>query len=59
MVDTLTTRQVELAGRTIELDALVTAVHEIAGRVGVAAPNIGALLGLTRLMARGRGLYRS
>jgi 2-dehydropantoate 2-reductase len=39
------------------LDALVTAVHEIAGRVGVAAPNIGALLGLTRLMARGRGLY--
>jgi 2-dehydropantoate 2-reductase len=47
------------AGRTIELDALVTAVHEIAGRVGVAAPNIGALLGLTRLMARGRGLYES
>jgi len=47
------------AGRTIELDALVTAVHEIAGRVGVAAPNIGALLGLTRLMARGRGLYAS
>ena len=46
------------AGRTIELDALVTAVHEIAGRVGVAAPNIGALLGLTRLMARGRGLYK-
>lgn len=47
------------AGRTIELDALVTAVHEIAGRVGVAAPNVGALLGLTRLMARGRGLYGS
>ena len=47
------------AGRTIELDALVTAVHEIAGRVAVAAPNIGALLGLTRLMARGRGLYAS
>ncbi len=47
------------AGRTIELDALVTAVHEIAARVGVAAPNIGALLGLTRLMARGRGLYAS
>ena len=45
------------AGRAIELDALVTAVHEIAARVGVAAPNIGALLGLTRLMARGRGLY--
>jgi len=47
------------AGRSIELDALVTAVHEIAARVGVAAPNIGALLGLTRLMARGRGLYAS
>jgi 2-dehydropantoate 2-reductase len=47
-----------LAGRPIELDALVTAVHEIAGRVGVAVPNIGALLGLTRLMARERGLYR-
>jgi len=46
------------AGRTIELDALVTAVHEIAGRVGVVAPNIGALLGLTRLMAHGRGLYK-
>jgi 2-dehydropantoate 2-reductase len=47
------------AGRAIELDALVTAVHEIAGRVDVTAPNIGALLGLTRLMARGRGLYAS
>jgi len=45
------------AGRTIELDALVTAVHEIAGRVGVEAPNIGALLGLSRLMARRRSLY--
>ena len=45
------------AGRAIELDALVTAVHEIGGRVGIDAPNIGALLGLTRLMARGRGLY--
>jgi 2-dehydropantoate 2-reductase len=45
------------AGRAIELDALVTAVHEIGGRVGIDTPNIGALLGLTRLMARGRGLY--
>ena len=41
------------AGRTIELDAPVT-VHEIAGRVSVAAPGIAGLLGLTRLMARGR-----
>jgi 2-dehydropantoate 2-reductase len=46
-----------LAGRAIELDALVTAVHEIGQRFGVAMPNIGALLGLTRLMARERGLY--
>ncbi len=45
------------AGRAIELDALVTAVHEIAARVGVDSPHIAALLGLTRLMARGRGLY--
>jgi 2-dehydropantoate 2-reductase len=46
-----------LAGRPLELDALVGAVHEIGARVGVATPNIGALLGLTRLMARQRGLY--
>ena len=46
-----------LAGRAIELDALVTSVHEIGQRFGVAMPNIGALLGLTRLMARERGLY--
>jgi len=45
------------AGRALELDALVSAVHEIGERVGVAMPNIGALLGLTRLMARERGLY--
>ena len=46
-----------LAGRALELDALVSAVHEIGMRLKVAAPNIGALLGLTRLMARERGLY--
>jgi 2-dehydropantoate 2-reductase len=45
------------AGRAIELDAIVGAVHEIAQRVGVATPNVDALLGLTRLFARGRGLY--
>ena len=49
--------QDSLAGRALELDALVTAVHEIGSRFGVAMPNIGALLGLTRLMARERGLY--
>ena len=45
------------AGRAIELDALVTVVHEIAQRVGVATPFIGALLGLARLHGQVRGLY--
>ncbi|MBC7485036.1 MAG: 2-dehydropantoate 2-reductase [Rhizobacter sp.] len=45
------------AGRAIELNALVAAVHEIGMRLSVPMPNIGALLGLTRLMARERGLY--
>ena len=46
-----------LAGRALELDALVGAVHEIGTRLKIDMPNIGALLGLTRLMARERGLY--
>ena len=50
--------QDSLAGRPLEIDALVGAVHEIGARLGIAMPNIGALLGLTRLMARGRGLYK-
>jgi 2-dehydropantoate 2-reductase len=45
------------AGRTLELDAIVGVVREIALRIGVATPNIDALLGLTRLFARTRGLY--
>jgi 2-dehydropantoate 2-reductase len=45
------------AGRALELDAIVTAVHEMGRRVGVATPNVDALLGLTRLFARTRGLY--
>jgi len=45
------------AGRALEIDALVTAVREIALKVKVATPNIDALLGLTRLFARTRGLY--
>jgi 2-dehydropantoate 2-reductase len=45
------------AGRAIELDALVTVVREIAQRLQLATPNIDALLGLTRLFARVRGLY--
>lgn len=45
------------AGKPLEIDALVTAVHEIGRAVGVATPNLDALLGLVRLFARGRGLY--
>jgi 2-dehydropantoate 2-reductase len=45
------------AGRPMEIDALVSAVREIGQRVGVATPNIDALLGLTRLFARTHGLY--
>jgi 2-dehydropantoate 2-reductase len=35
----------------------VSAVHEIGMHFDMPMPNIGALLGLTRLMARERGLY--
>jgi 2-dehydropantoate 2-reductase len=45
------------AGRALEIDAIVGAVHEIAQRLGLATPNIDALLGLTRLFARVHGLY--
>jgi 2-dehydropantoate 2-reductase len=45
------------AGRQIELDAIVSSVHEIAGRLRVPAPNISALLGLTRLFGRVHGVY--
>lgn len=43
-------------GKPIELDAIVTAVHELGRRTGVPTPNVDALLGLTRLFARTRGL---
>jgi 2-dehydropantoate 2-reductase len=45
------------SGRPIELDAIVTVVREIAQRLRVETPNLDALLGLTRLFARERGLY--
>ena len=45
------------ANRSLEIDALVGAVHEIGARLGVPTPNIDTVLGLTRLMARTRGLY--
>jgi 2-dehydropantoate 2-reductase len=47
------------AGRPLEIDALVGAVQEIGQHLGLATPNIDALLGLVRLMARQRGLYRA
>jgi 2-dehydropantoate 2-reductase len=45
------------AGRAIELDAIVGAVHEIGQRLGLPSPNISALFGLARLFGRVRGLY--
>ncbi len=45
------------AGRPIELDAIVAAVSELGRRVGVATPNVDALLGMTRLFGRVHGLY--
>jgi 2-dehydropantoate 2-reductase len=45
------------AGKTIELDALVSAVRELGQLTHVATPFTDALLGLSRLHARGLGLY--
>jgi 2-dehydropantoate 2-reductase len=45
------------AGRPLELDAMLTVVREIAATVGTPTPSLAALLGLTRLAARERGLY--
>lgn len=45
------------AGKPLEIDALVGAVHELGLRTGIPTPHTDALLGLTRLMARERGLY--
>ncbi len=45
------------SGRPIELDAIIGVVREIGQRLGVATPNIDALLGLTRLFGQIKGLY--
>ncbi|HSV52242.1 MAG TPA: 2-dehydropantoate 2-reductase [Burkholderiaceae bacterium] len=45
------------AGRAVELDALVTVVKELGALTGVPTPFTDALLGLSRLHARMRGLY--
>jgi len=45
------------AGRPIELDSIVGAVQEMGVRLGLATPNVDALLGITRLFGRVHGLY--
>jgi 2-dehydropantoate 2-reductase len=45
------------AGRPVEIDVLLSAVREIGQRVGQPTPQLDALLGLSRLHARTRGLY--
>lgn len=45
------------AGKAIELDSIVGAAHEIGRHFNMSTPHIDALLGLTRLFARTRGLY--
>ena len=45
------------AGKPLELDALVSAVRELGQLTQVATPFTDALLGLSRLHARGLGLY--
>jgi 2-dehydropantoate 2-reductase len=46
------------AGRLIELDLLLAAPREIAARLAMPTPFIDCLLGLTRLFAESRGIYR-
>lgn len=45
------------AGRPLELDSIVSVVREMGVRLGIATPNIDALLGLARLFGRVHGLY--
>jgi len=45
------------AGKPVELDALVSVVKELGTLTGVATPFTDALLGLSRLQARVRGIY--
>jgi 2-dehydropantoate 2-reductase len=45
------------AGKSIELDALVTVVAELGKMTGVETPNTNILLGLSRLHAKTHGLY--
>jgi len=47
------------AGKPLEIDALVTSVHEIGKLTGVPTPNVDALLGLVRLYGQTRGIYQN
>jgi len=46
-------------GRSLEIDALVTAVQELGRLTGVATPVIDAVLALVQERARSAGLYAS
>jgi 2-dehydropantoate 2-reductase len=45
------------AGKALEIDALVTVVHEIGQMVSMPTPTIDGLLGLARLYGRVHGIY--
>ncbi len=47
------------AGKPLEIDALIGAVHELARITGVPSPHTDALLGLVRLFASIRHLYHA
>ncbi|MDQ6917537.1 MAG: 2-dehydropantoate 2-reductase [Pseudomonadota bacterium] len=47
------------AGRPVEIDVLLSAAREIGQKIGQSTPQLDALLGLSRLQARVRGLYPS
>ena len=44
-------------GRRLEIDALVTAVQELARLTGVATPMVDAVLALVQARGRASGLY--
>ena len=45
------------AGKMLEIDTLVTVMHEIGKLVGVATPSVDALLGLVRVYGQAHGVY--
>ena len=44
-------------GRRLEIDALVTAVHELGRLTGVSTPSVDTVLALVRARAKAAGLY--